>query len=147
MRVLHKLSKAKEILTVSQELKITTRLLPLSGGLNLVKKALERFKPFRVTGHLSIGHDESSIPTEENEFIFPEVLGTKPIYVFFDQEGFDRDNVVAVFKPSELSLILKNSYGMEYFLTNKKCDFLISVNWYAIEATGSVKELLKTVLK
>lgn len=39
-----------------------------------------------------------------------------------------------------LGEVLEKSYGMEYFLTNRDKDFLISVNWYEIEGIGNVKE-------
>lgn len=38
--------------------------------------------------------------------------------------------------------LMENSFGMEYFVSNEKLDFLIAVNWYAIEVAGSAIQFL-----
>jgi hypothetical protein len=38
--------------------------------------------------------------------------------------------------------LMESSYGMEYFVSNEKADFLIAVNWYVIEVAGSAIESL-----
>ncbi len=44
--------------------------------------------------------------------------------------------------------ILKNAYGMEYFISNENANYLVAVNWYVIEGAGSVNpfDLVKGTL-
>lgn len=32
--------------------------------------------------------------------------------------------------------LFANSFGMEYFLSNKNLDYLVAVNWYTVECCG-----------
>lgn len=79
---------------------------------------------------------------EGNEFSYSEYLESEPAYIFFDQEGRDRNSVVVVKDTKLIGLLMENSYGMEYFVSNEKADFLIAVNWYVVEAAGSAVESL-----
>ncbi|MNC50103.1 hypothetical protein D3C75_993240 [compost metagenome] len=65
-----------------------------------IKKVIEKFKPFKITGHLSIG--QNTIPLDENEFIYSNKLKNEPAYIFFDQEGCDKNSVVIVKDASQL---------------------------------------------
>lgn len=41
---------------------------------------------------------------------------------------------------------MENSFGMEYFVSNEKTDFLIAVNWYVIQIAGSaINDLNKLI--
>lgn len=61
-------------------------------------------------------------------------------YIFFDQENHNRSKVVVIDDAKKLGQIMENSYGMEYFVSNEKADYLLAVNWYVIEGEGSAKQ-------
>jgi hypothetical protein len=43
--------------------------------------------------------------------------------------------------------LMANSYGMEYFVSNERADFLISVNWYVINVAGTAIDSLQKLIK
>ena len=137
------MSNAKELLDVSSELRINTSLLSLDDSKDYLSKVIQKFKPEKKTGHLSIGGDSIVIPLEDNEFVYSANLVDEPLFVFFDQEGLDRKKVVCIFEGKKLCNILENAYGMEYFISNERMDYLIAVNWYVIEGVGDAKKWLK----
>ena len=84
-----------------------------------------------------------SVPLEKYEFSYSEFLGDEPVYVFFDQANHNRKKVVVVKQGRRLCTILENAYGMEYFVSNKSADYLLAINWYVIEGTGTAKVWLQ----
>lgn len=40
---------------------------------------------------------------------------------------------------------MEESFGMEYFVSNKTSDYLLAVNWYVIEGVGIAKDWLLTL--
>lgn len=142
MNELNKFGCVTEILQVSKELGISSRLLPKSIGVSFINRAFGKFSPCKKTGHISIGHDSLSISLELHEFSYSLYLPEEPTYMFFDQQGIDKEKVVVIKEGKEISRIMENSFGMEYFLSNKRNEYLIAVNWYAIEAAGTAKKML-----
>lgn len=43
--------------------------------------------------------------------------------------------------------LMVNSFGMEYFVSNEKVDFLIAVNWYVIEVAGDAQKWFEADIK
>jgi hypothetical protein len=87
-----------------------------------------------VTGHLSIGSELSEeMSTDEHEFTFSEKYLSGPVYVFFEQDYFNKNQIFVLKKGRLFSQLIQECYGMEYFMTDEKNSFLISVNWYIIE--------------
>ncbi|RAV02766.1 hypothetical protein DQG13_08955 [Paenibacillus sp. YN15] len=103
---------------------------------------MRQFTPFKTAGHLAIGADSHAISLEKYEFSYSKYLNSEPAFIFFDQEGLDRNTVVVVKDAKLAGDLMENSFGMEYFLSNEKLDYLIAVNWYVIEVAGSVAPLL-----
>jgi hypothetical protein len=134
------MSNADEIVNVCKELGINCTSLTEADGLGLISRVLNKFKPFKVTGHLAIDRDSISIPLEGNEFSYSVKLDSEAAYVFFDQEGIDRKSVVRIEDAREICRIMENSFGMEYFLSNSDATYLVAVNWYTIEVAGILKE-------
>jgi hypothetical protein len=124
-----------EILRCCAEIGTPCILLKEPDASLYIKCVLERFTPVKTTGHLSIGHDSFSLPTDENEFSFSLKLREGPVRVFFDQKGPDRNTALHITNGRQLSQILANCFGMEYFISDPEATYLISVNWYKIEAT------------
>lgn len=54
---------------------------------------------------------------------------------FFEQDVSNKNIVVVVDDVRDMSRLMEDSYGMEYFVSNEVGDFLIAVNWYVIEYT------------
>ncbi|NEW04638.1 hypothetical protein GK047_01185 [Paenibacillus sp. SYP-B3998] len=133
---------AQELTKVSNILGIDIVILNDNDSNNYIKSIINKFKPFKIIGHLSIGNDSLTIPLEKYEFLYSKLLNCEPAYIFFDQEGFDRNTVVVVKDAKLIGSLMENSYGMEYFISNEKLDYLIAVNWYVIEASGSAIEYL-----
>jgi len=131
-----------ELIQVSRDMGIEILVLNENDSKQYIKKVIDIYKPFKITGHLSIGMGTLTIPLEGNEFSYSKYLKSEPAYIFFDQEGPDRNTVVVVNDAKLIGSLMENSYGMEYFVSNKDADFLIAVNWYVIEVAGLAIEFL-----
>jgi hypothetical protein len=131
-----------ELTQTSNNIGIDVVILDENDSKQYIKKVINIFKPFKTTGHLSIGNETLTIPLEGNEFSYSKHLESEPAYIFFDQESRDRNSVVVIKDVKLIGNLMENSYGMEYFVSNKKADFLIAVNWYVIEVAGSAIESL-----
>lgn len=139
------MSKADELLNSSQELGITSYLLTAKEGAAFIRFALDRYKPNKLAGHLAIQHDSVAVPLDHYEFTYSTFMAAEPAYIFFEQQGSDSNKVVIVEEGNRLGEILENSYGMEYFVSNKTADYLLAVNWYVIEGAGSAISWLTTL--
>lgn len=131
-----------ELTQISSNIGIDIAILDENDSKQYIKRVIDIFKPFKITGHLSIGKETLTIPLEGNEFSYSKYLKSEPAYIFFDQESRDRNTVVVVKDANLIGNLMENSYGMEYFVSNKTSDFLIAVNWYVIEAAGATIESL-----
>ena len=131
------LAEAEELITVGKKLNIKAELLADDEAESCIQRTLDLFMPFRTTGHLGIGHDSFTLPIDKWEFSYMEYLSQESGYVFFSQKKrLSGRTVVRIDNLQELGKILEESFGMEYFLTNKNADFLIAVNWYVVEILG-----------
>ena len=131
-----------ELTRVSSDMGIEILTLDENDSRQYIKKVINIFKPGKITGHLSIGREILTIPLEGNEFSYSKYLKSEPAYIFFNQEGRDRNTVVVVNDAKSIGVLMENSYGMEYFVSNKNADFLIAVNWYVIDVAGLAMEIL-----
>ncbi|MFC5404421.1 hypothetical protein [Cohnella soli] len=139
---MNKLNK-QELVQVSSKLGVEVEALDDYTASDYIKRVLKKFKPFKTTGHLAIRGDSHTLSLEKFEFSYSKYLNSEPAFIFFDQEGLDRNTVVV--KDAKLvGDLMENSYGMEYFLSNENLDYLIVVNWYVIEVSGSLP-LLKNL--
>ena len=141
------MSSVKELLSVCVEMGIESNTLTKDESKGYLSKIIEKYNPEKMTGHLSIGGQSITIPLEEHEFTYSKNLKCQPLLVFFDQDGIDRKKVVRIENGQLLCDILENSFGMEYFISNEQVDYLIAVNWYAIEGVGAAKEWLGKLTK
>jgi hypothetical protein len=132
----------QELAEVGKNLGIEVVILDEKDSKQYINRVIDIFTPFKITGHLSIGKETLTIPLEGNEFSYSKYLKSEPAYIFFDQESGDRNTVVVVKDAKLVGELMENSYGMEYFVSNEKSDFLIAVNWYVIEVAGSAIESL-----
>lgn len=132
----------QELLQISSNLGIDIVILDGKESKQFIKRVIDIYRPFKITGHLSIAEDTLKIPLEGNEYSYSKHLKSEPAYIFFDQESRDRNTVVVVKDAKLIGKLMENSYGMEYFVSNEKSDFLIAVNWYVIEVAGSAKDRL-----
>ena len=131
------IAEAEEIITVGKKLNIKTELLADDEAERFIQRTLDLFTPFRTTGHLGIGYDYITLPIDNWEFSYMEYLSQESGYIFFSQNNrLSGRTVVKIDNLQELGKILDESFGMEYFLTNKNADFLIAVNWYVVEISG-----------
>ncbi len=132
-----------ELEKVCRELGIGCRILFKEESVNIIKKVFDKYKVGKKSGHLAIQFDSISIPLNGNEFTYSSHLNNEPIYVFFDQENNNRNEVILIDSSQRLGEIMENSFGMEYFVTNKKFSYLIAINWYVIEGAGIAKDWMK----
>ena len=146
MNTSHEFNYTKEILDVSRNLGIPCELLSKTKGVQFINSVFEKFSPNKKTGHLAIHHDSISIPLELYEFSYSSFLEKEPAYIFFDQEGLDKGNVIVVENGKEIGQIMENAFGMEYFVSNKEMDYLLAVNWHVIEGIGKAKEWLAKII-
>jgi len=59
------------------------------------------------------------------------------LLIFFEQTRENVDTIFKLHKGKYFSKILEECSGLEYFITNNTVDYLIAVNWYAIENVGN----------
>jgi hypothetical protein len=137
--MLHELSYAREIIKKSAELGINIELMENEKARDYINYVLEKFHPWRTSGHLSIGGQSREIPTEKNEFSFSLSLPYEPAYIFFEQNKINRNNVVIIENAKIISELMGNCFGMEYFISNEEVSYLIAVNWYVIEYTEGIE--------
>lgn len=131
------IAEADEIITVDKKLNIKAELLADDEAKSFIQRTLDLFTPFRTTGHLGIGHDSFTLPIDKWEVSYMEYLSQESGYIFFSQKNrLSGRTVVKIENLQELGKILEESFGMEYFLTNKNADLLIAVNWYVVEISG-----------
>lgn len=136
--------EAEELLNIGEKLNIKIELLMDDDAEEFINRTLNRFKPFKISGHLGIGNSSFKLPIDTLEFSYMKYLREECGYIFWGQESRQRKKTVVRIKNIRLlGKILENSFGMEYFLTNEKVDFLIAVNWYVIEFTGTAKDYLE----
>lgn len=103
-----------------------------------IKQVLIKYILWRIEGHLAIGDNAKKLSTDAYEFKFSFGLDNKPGYIFFEQNLMNKDVVVIIEDARNISRLMENSSGMEYFISDKDISFLISVNWYSIEYVGNV---------
>ena len=139
------MSIAAEILRAAGEAGYGCHLLPPAEGKSYISGVLGRYRPEKTSGHLAISHDSVSIPLEAYEFTFPKSLPQQPVYLFFDQTGADKGTVVVLSDGRSLGTVLEQAFGIEYFVSNERQDYLIAVNWYVIEAAGVAVEWMSAL--
>ncbi|KNB71980.1 hypothetical protein ADS79_16230 [Brevibacillus reuszeri] len=101
-------------------------------------EVLEKYKPWKTEGHLSIGEDANSLSTDDYEFSFSLSMESVPAFIFFEQNYINKCDVVVVDDAKNITSLMENSHGMEYFISDESLSFLISVNWYSIEYAGDI---------
>lgn len=124
-----------------QELEDAARLLGFdyeilqgTSAEKLIGSVLQTFEPGFTQGHLLIGSKNSvRLKTDDHEFSFSEKLDDEPVLIFFQQYLPNTGIIFKLNKGRLFSKLLTECYAMEYFMTNEKAGYLISVNWYVIE--------------
>lgn len=129
------------------ELDIRSEALSREESVKIITEVLNKYKVGKTSGHLAICHDSISIPIEDYEFTYSSNLDDEAIYVFFDQEGYSKKQVIEISSGQRLGEIMENSFGMEYFVTNRDFTYLLAVNWYVIEGAGSAKRWIKGLIE
>lgn len=107
----------------------------------LISEIFRKFDPLRTSGHLAISDNSKIIPLEYNEFTYTLAIKRQKGYLFFDQEGIDKNLVLEVENIQRVGELMEESFGIEYFLSNSDLSFLIAVNWYVIEVSGNCEDI------
>lgn len=76
------MDKAKELLKVSQELKISAWLLKNTEASEYISHVIKKYHPGKTVGHLAIGGESVAIPIEKYEFSYSQHLKSEPAYIF-----------------------------------------------------------------
>jgi hypothetical protein len=127
----------KELIEVGNKLNIETFSLNENDAKGYIEDVLALYNPFKTDGHLGIGENSVLISTEKYEFTYSQYLKEEPAYVFWGQaSNIAKKSVVKITNAKRLGELFENSYGMEYFVSNKAMNYLIAVNWYTIEIAG-----------
>lgn len=138
---LHKFSHAKELISIAPTIDVKANLLSKEQAEKYISYVLNKYHPWKTTGHLSIGDNAGKLSTEENEFTFSLSMKNEPAYIFFEQNTINKNDVVVIENAKNISKLMENSHGMEYFISDKNATYLIAVNWYSIEYTGDIEFL------
>jgi hypothetical protein len=136
------MSNSDELIRACRELQIDCSLLQQHEASQYINNVLQKYNPRKTSGHLAIGGDSISVPLEKYEFTYSQHLPSEPVYVFFDQDGSEKKKVLVINDGRQLCSVMEESFGMEYFVSNAKMDYLIVVNWYVIEGVGASKNWL-----
>lgn len=131
-----------ELKKSANELGLVCHVLDSEMSRCFIKKVTDKFAVERPTSHVAIGQDSVTVPLEPHEFSFSMNFRCEPVFLFFDQDGPDRELVVVLKDGQSLGQVLENSFGMEYFVTNETHEYLLAVNWYVIEGAGTAREWL-----
>lgn len=123
---------------VAGMMSIKAAILPKEQGCKYILDVLEKYKPWKTEGHLSIGEDANSLSTDDYEFSFSLSMESVPAFIFFEQNYINKCDVVVVDDAKNISSLMENSHGMEYFVSDESLSFLISVNWYSIQYAGDI---------
>lgn len=129
--------KAEEIISACAELSIDAKLIDALSFGEMKRIIFEKFRPENTSNHYSIGGDSKSLVTEDHEFSFSKYFPSIEGFIFFGEDG--NEDAVFLKDISLLSSVMDGCYGMEYFISNEKATFLISVNWYVINLQGEAK--------
>jgi hypothetical protein len=141
----HLMKHIDALLQAAQELEIPISELSKSEAENHIHSVIKKYCPVKTTGHLSLGHNSVSLSIDKYEFLYSEILPSEPAYIFFEQDGRNKNSVAIINDAKQLCRVMENTYGMEYFVTNKHADYLIAVNWYVVEVGGSAIEWLEKI--
>ena len=135
---LHRFGHARELLRVADAMSIKASILPEDEGQAYIASVLEKFKPWKTEGHLAIGDGAKRMATETHESSFSNAMAAARAMIFFEQNDVNRHHVIVVDNAQDISRLIDNSHGMEYFVSDEEISYLISVNWYAIEYVGDI---------
>ncbi|WP_176701759.1 hypothetical protein [Gilliamella sp. wkB112] len=135
----HKFSYANALIESASELDIKLNFITHMDACNYIDQVLKKYMPWRIEGHLAIGDNAKRLSTDDYEFKFSLCLDNKPGYIFFEQNTINKDVVVIIEDARNISKLMENSSGMEYFISDKDISYLISVNWYSIEYVGNIE--------
>lgn len=128
------LYKIKELESAAKKLFLEHSIIAGERAGEFIQETLNKFKVSKKTGHLSIDNDVSKkISTDEYEFTFSKEYLSDAAYIFFEQNYYNKNQIFILKKGNLFSQLIQECYGMEYFITDEKKSFLISVNWYTIE--------------
>lgn len=136
--LLHNFSHAKELMRVAKNMDIQINILTENEAREYISFILDKYNPWKTEGHLSISDDAGKLSTDDKEFSFPLSMKNVPAFIFFEQNYINKNNVIVVERAQEISMLMKNSHGMEYFISDKHGTYLIAVNWYSIEFIGDI---------
>jgi hypothetical protein len=126
-------SIVKELSDTATKLNIQLEILPQDFSADFIQSVLKKYTPANTTNHLAVGNNCKELPLETFEFTYSESLQQEPGYLFFEQIGLGTKTLLKIENITETCKLFENSFGIEYFLTNKTLDFLISVNWYVLQ--------------
>ncbi len=129
-------------MSVADTMSIKAALLPKEQGCKYILEILEKYKPWKTEGHLSIGEGANRLSTDDYEYSFSLSMESVPAFIFFEQNYINECDVVVVNDAKNISPLMENSHGMEYFISDESLSFLISVNWYSIEYVGDIDLLI-----
>lgn len=128
------LYKIKELESAAKKLFLEYSIIEGEKAGEFIQETLNKFKVSKITGHLSIDNDVSKkMSTDEHEFTFSKEYLSDAVYIFFEQDYHNKNQIFILKEGTLFSQLIQECYGMEYFITDEKKSFLISVNWYIIE--------------
>ncbi|WP_295222077.1 hypothetical protein [uncultured Chryseobacterium sp.] len=128
------LYKIKELESAAKKLFLEYSIIEAERAGEFIQETINKFKVSKITGHLSIDSEISKkISTDEHEFTFSKEYLSDTAYVFFEQDYYNKNQIFILKEGTLFSELIQECYGMEYFITDEKKSFLISVNWYTIE--------------
>lgn len=128
------LYKIKELESAAKKLLLEYSIIEGERAGEFIQMILNKFKVSKITGHLSIDSEVSrKISTDEYEFTFSKEYLSDAVYIFFEQDHYNKNQIFILKEGNLFSQLIQECYGMEYFITDEKKSFLISVNWCTIE--------------
>src|SRR5574337_261008 len=117
--------------TACNELGVQYAVMESQEATNYIQSVIKKYNITKTSGHVTLPSEDSiSIPFEEFELIYSEYMKNEPACLFFDQESDDRKNVFIINDARRICEVMGNTFGIEYFVSNREQDYVIAVNWY-----------------
>lgn len=133
--------KTSEFLRAAAYIKVRTKALSTKLSLEYVNCILNKFPEASLKNHPQIYNAPISLETDAHEYTLSLTLNNKNAYIIFPQGGETKEKVVIVSNARKISEIFSECYGMEYAISDRLGSYLICVNWYSIDITGSITSI------
>ncbi len=137
------MKRIKELILNSIQLGIKYEVLGLTESSKMIHSIVEKYNPVNMATHPQISSRCLRLPIDEWEYDYSKRLKCEPGYVMFRQGTPDGKHLFWMENVKLIGDLMSVSFGIEYFVTGEKLDYLVAVNLYSIHVEGIAKRWFK----